>query len=72
MIMLKVSVMHTHDEPGQANAWRTPEIIEVGAAAELTQWDPQYTLRDNQGSTPVKYKVGTEKETDEEVDLGDQ
>jgi hypothetical protein len=49
-------------------AWRTPEIIDVGAVAEVTKYDPQYTLRDNQGSTPVAYKVGTLRGTDE-VDL---
>jgi hypothetical protein len=62
--------MATNYEDNQKRTWRAPEIIEIGTAVDLTTNDPQYNLRDNQGSTPVAYKVGTlRRET--EVDLDD-
>jgi hypothetical protein len=60
--------MDASDKPAQKRPWREPEIIEIGPAVDITTNDPQYNLRDNQGQTPVKYKVFTVMGKDE-VDL---
>ncbi len=58
------------DSESPKETWAEPEIVVIGKVVDLTGNDPQYNLRDNQGSTPVAYKVGT-KQPDNEVELDD-